>query len=65
VEGIPLTRMEKKVEIIRLITYLTHREEKPKEINIFLIYFYLKLSKVLERSIFRSIPIFLDCLRND
>lgn len=63
VEGIPLINIEKKVQVIRLITHLTQGGVKPNANNIFWMYFQLKLSKALERSIFRSIPSFLSCFK--
>lgn len=61
--GMPLMRMEKKEEDIRLWIHQTHIGEKPKVINIFCMYIQLSLSKAFDKSSLRIIPACLVCLR--
>jgi hypothetical protein len=63
-DGTPLTRMEKKVEDVRLWIQETHSSQNPKVESTKLMYFQLKQSKYLERSSFISIPGVLVVLRN-
>lgn len=62
-EGMPFTRKEKLVEVIRLITHRTQVGLKPKAVSICWIYSQLSLSKAFERSSFRSIPPCFEWLR--
>ena len=62
-EGMPFTKMKKKVEETRFITHLTDGGEKPKLVSILCMYIQLNLSKAFERSILRSIPAFLLCFK--
>jgi hypothetical protein len=55
-DGMPLIRMENRVEEVRLTIQETHVGSKPKARRVVLKYSHLILSKSFERSSFRRIP---------
>ena len=58
-EGVPLTRMEKKVVETKVKIQFTKWLQKPKSNSIYFKNFQLSLSKALERSSLNSMPSFL------